>query len=280
MINVFSILIDKKSNEAKYNGDVFIVRKIDEHSLDTINQLEEDKQEQEKKLKLPLPLSILKSLAFFVGIVIIVGILRADVSISEAYSNAPGLFYAMGASWLVFGILQVAEILKRNKHVASDEFEEFLQDSEAAANKFKDILGIPDKAPLVDVFGYPYKIKNGKEKNASSVSKYVNIEMFLYHDAENIYLADHTTVFAFSKKEFVKIEKITEKITSTGWTKEEPCTSKKYKQYKISENQYETQFYKYHYSLQLSHLGNVFEILVPPYEIAAFSSVLNLNYDE
>ncbi len=280
MTNVFSILIDKKASDAKCDGDEFIVRRIDNTSLDTFNQLEEGRSEQEKKLKLPLPLSILKSLAFFAGMVVAVGILRADVTISEAYANAPEMFYIMGASWVLFGALQGAEVLKRKKHVKSAEFEEFVQDSEKAAKKFKEYLSIPDNAPLIDVFGYPYKVKKGKEKPASAISKYVNLEMFLFQDAETVYLADHAEVFAFSKSEFVKIEKFTEKVTSTGWNKETSCTSKQYKQYKITENQYGTQFYQYHYSLQLAHEGKIFEIIVPPYEIAALASLLNLTYEE
>ena len=58
-------------------------------------------------------LSIIRLLAGFVAMIMVVGILRADVSVSEAFKNAPWAFYSAAISGIVFGILQAYEFLKK-----------------------------------------------------------------------------------------------------------------------------------------------------------------------
>ena len=282
MKNVFGVQHskDKKTSINDFDGAEFICKQIKAERLDSINNIDEAEEVQKKKMSLPLPLSILKGLSFFAGMVIILGILRADVTISEAFANAPGIFYALPIVWIIFGILQVMEIVKKKKHMASDEFEEFIQNSEETAARSMQELGIPITAPLVDVFSYAYKLKKDKTVPVSGNNQYVTVEFFLYQDESKLYLADHTSVFGFNKKDFVKIEKIAKRTTSLGWNKPDAFNSDKYKKYKITQNQYGTVFYKYHYSLQLSSSGKIFEILVPPYEIATISRILNLPYEE
>lgn len=112
------------------------------------------------------------------------------------------------------------------------------------------------------------------------MSKYQTVECYLFQNESKIFLADITMVLGFKKSDFVKIEKITKKVTSQGWNKDSAINSEKYKKYKLTQNQYGTVFYKYHYSLQITHEGTIYEILIPPYEIATISKLLNLTYEE
>ena len=210
----------------------------------------------------------------------VVGILRADVTISEAFANAPWAFYSAAISGIVFGVLQVYEILKKKKHTKSEEFKEFVNQSEEAVRMAKEQLCIPSSAPMVDVFVYVYKYKKDKDVPVSGFAKYNTVECYLYQNESKIFLADITMVLGFNKCDFVKIEKITKKVTSQGWNKEQAINSEKYKRFKLTQNQYGTVFFKYHYSLQITHDGAIYEILIPPYEVSLIAKLLDLPYEE
>lgn len=281
MTNIFGILKDKKrTTQSEFDGACFICKRIESDGLENINDLNKAAEAQNKKMNLPLPLAIIKGIAFFVGMVLIIGILRADVSLSEAFNNAPEIFYILPVAWLIFAALQFTAYLKKKNHMASDEFQQFLSETEETAVQSMQQLGIPSNAPMVDTFTFPYKIKKEKLVPSSGNSQYVTVEFFIYQDADHLYLADHTTVFGFNKKDFVKIEKVSKKATSYGWNKDEPINSEKFKKYKLGQNQYGVVFYKYYYSIQLSKDGKIYELLIPPYEVTTFAAILNLPFEE
>ena len=282
MTNVFGMLKDKtkKASANDFDGSEFIVKQINSHSMQSINNIDEANETSKKKMKLPLPLSILKSVCLFVGMITLISILRAEVTISEALENAPFVFYILGISFIIFGILQIAEIIKRKKYMSSEEYLIFVEEYEETAARAMQELGIPMTSPKIDIFSYAYKIKKNKDYPVSGNSKYFTTPFFLFQDESTLYLSDYTAVFGFKKNDFVKIEKIAKKTTSLGWNKEDAINSEKYKKYKLTQNQYGTVFYKYYYSLQISRAGKIFEILVPPYEIATLAKLINLPYKE
>lgn len=282
MKNVFGILYNSKlkNQAAEYDGSCFIEKQIHSDSQEAIDDINVQQGLHEKKMSLPLPLSIIRLLSGFVAMVMVVGILRADVSVSDAFKNAPWAFYSAAISGIIFGILQAYEFIKKKKHTNSEEFKEFVNESEEAIDLAKKQLGIPLNAPKIDVFVYVYKLKKGKDVPVTSMAKYQNVECYLFQNESKIFLADITMVLGFKKSDFVKIEKITKKVTSQGWNKDSAINSEKYKKYKLTQNQYGTVFYKYHYSLQISHDGTIYEILIPPYEISTISRLLNLTYEE
>lgn len=282
MKNVFGILYNAKlkSQLTEYDGACFIEKQIHSDGQEAIDDINTQQGLHEKKMSLPIPLSIIRLLAGFVAMVTVVGILRADVSVSEAFKNAPWAFYSAAISGIVFGILQAYEIFKKKKHTNSEEFKEFVNESETAIDLAKQQLGIPRNAPKVDIFVYVYKLKKDVDVPVSGLSKYQTVECYLFQNESKIFLADITMVLGFKKSDFVKIEKITKRVTSQGWNKDSAINSEKYKKYKLTQNQYGTVFYKYHYSLQIAHEGTIYEILIPPYEIATISKLLNLTYEE
>lgn len=282
MKNVFGILYNSKTKTkaVDYDGACFIEKQIRTDNQEEIDDINSQQELHQKKMSLPLPLSIIRLIAGFVAMIAVVGILRADVTISEAFSNAPWAFYSAAISGIVFGILQVYEILKKKKHTESEEFKEFVNDSEEAVRMAKEQLGIPSSAPMVDVFVYVYKYKRDKDVPVSGFAKYNTVECYLFQNESKIFLADITMVLGFNKCDFVKIEKISKKVTSQGWNKDQAINSEKYKKYKLTQNQYGTVFFKYHYSLQVAHEGKIYEILIPPYEVALIAKLLNLPYEE
>ena len=282
MKNVFGILYNPKSkdNHPNYDGACFIEKEIRSDGQEAIDEINSQHAQHEKKMSLPLPLSIVRLLAGCVALIMVVSILKADVTLAEAFSNAPWAFYSAAISGVIFGILQIYEVIKKKKHTSSDEFKEFVNNSEEAVRIAKEQLGIPQNAPSIDVFVYVYKYKNNKDFPVSGMAKYQTVECYLFQNKDKLFLADLSMVLGFEKSNFYKIEKISKRVTSQGWNKEHAINSEKYKKYKLTLNQYGTVFFKYHYSLQLAHDGNIFEILIPPYEIETISKLLNLTYQE
>ena len=282
MKNVFGILYNPKSkdNHPNYDGACFIEKEIRSDGQEAIDEINSQHAQHEKKMSLPLPLSIVRLLAGCVALIMVVSILKADVTLAEAFSNAPWAFYSAAISGVIFGILQIYEVIKKKKHTSSDEFKEFVNNSEEAVRIAKEQLGIPQNAPSIDVFVYVYKYKNNKDFPVSGMAKYQTVECYLFQNKDKLFLADLSMVLGFEKSNFYKIEKISKRVTSQGWNKEHAINSEKYKKYKLTQNQYGTVFFKYHYSLQLAHDGNIFEILIPPYEIETISKLLNLTYQE
>lgn len=283
MTNIFGFHFEKGSNVDvdKFDGAEFIVKEVSAQTSEKLDSINESTDEHSKKMNLPLPLALLKYLALFAGMITVVSVLRAEVTVSEAFSNAPYVFYIGGIGWIIYAILQLTEWLKKKKHIASDSFAEYLEKAENHAAASKQELGIPQNAPCVDVFCFAYKYnKKDEQVQAKSDFKYLPLELFIFQDEQKLYLADLTTVFAFDKKDCVNIEKIENRTTFKGWNKEEAINSAKYKKYKLTANQYGTVFCKYYYSLQISSNSKLYEILIPPYEIATFASIIGKTYKE
>ena len=65
-----------------------------------------------------------------------------------------------------------------------------------------------------------------------------------------------------------------------GWNKDVAYNKDKYKDYKITMNQYNIYFFKPYYLIKINDGVEDFEIIVPPYEIEHFNEILNLEIKE
>ena len=111
MINIFGFHFEKgsKIEIQEFDGSEFIIKKLSQQNSERLDDINESKEEHEKKMSLPLPLALLKYIALFAGMIAVVGILRAEVTIAQAYANAPAVFYIGGIGWVVYVILQLTE---------------------------------------------------------------------------------------------------------------------------------------------------------------------------
>ena len=64
------------------------------------------------------------------------------------------------------------------------------------------------------------------------------------------------------------------------WNKDEAYNKGRYKEYKITMNQYNIYFFKPYYSIRINDGNEEFEIIVPPYDIEFFNEILNLEIKE
>ena len=75
--------------------------------------------------RLPVGLRILRSLCWLLAATMLMGVLRAGVTLSRAYANAPGVFWIGGTGLLIALILELIRALK-SRHVLHDpHFQEY-----------------------------------------------------------------------------------------------------------------------------------------------------------
>lgn len=283
MKNIFGLnLTDKKAsvNQDDFDGAVFITDKLSAEDMDKISAIQDDIEKQSSKLKLPTPLSIIKGVSYLIGMICVLGILKAKVSLEEAFNNAPGIFVCMFLFLGIAATLTVVEKIKRKKHADSNEFQEHLTSVDDMAKYAMEALNIPSNARSVDLLMYEYKVKNEKTVAYRKMYTHTPLMFNLYDDEKCLYLADHTMVFTFNKSDFKSIDRVKQIIVMSCWNKEVPFNSDEYKKYKIYANNLGTLSVKYYYSIKLASDFGEYEILVPPYEAQHFADILNLPLNE
>ncbi len=279
MTNVFEINIDDSENTAP--SKLFLEKELSPDLVAETEKSDAAAKEHEKKFQLPIWLRLIRTILFGVAAIIFLSLLRADVTMEEAYQNAPALFFIMPAAFAGFIALWIIEYVRKKTHQNTEDFEHFQDKAENLIKACKYDLGIPETAPQVDILCYTYKInKKGKQVKAVDMYDYMLVPLYTYQDASKIYLADNSSVYAFLKSDFMRMEKIEKRYSMCGWNKDEDISSDKYKKYKLTANNYDAVFCKYYYSLQMINVNGAFEILIPPYEAPIFASVLNLPFDD
>ena len=118
-----------------------------------------------KKAQLPFWLRIAQYLCGICGLIIALGILKADdVTLSEGYQNAPGLYWAAGVCLAIWLILWIWGKHKEKAVLSTDESNQILSRFEGVNEASYGELGVPGDAKVVDVLSFFYKVKDGEMK--------------------------------------------------------------------------------------------------------------------
>ena len=86
------------------NGHEFLVAKPSAILTDALDAVSGKTQKIVKKSQLPLPLRVVMYACELIALIIIGGLLRADVSPAESYHNAPWLYW-LCAVCVIIGVL-------------------------------------------------------------------------------------------------------------------------------------------------------------------------------
>ncbi len=278
MKNVFGINNSKQTGETTvFDGNIFISDRISVALQAELDNIVNESIKQQKSLNLPLFFTIIKYLLYIVGMGLFGGIIKADISIKDAFISAPQMFFICIVSIVGAILIQLIETSKKKKHLKSNSYEDFLQKSEAVEKRAMTTLGIDQNALSCDVLVFNYKEKHEKIVK-DGVADFLPIEMFIYADHENLYIADCTCVFSFCRNEITEIKKISKKTTMSMWNKAEGIRTKKYKKFKMSQNKTGIITIRNYYSICLNSRYGEYEILIPPYEIESVASLIDMNY--
>lgn len=109
-----------RKNE-RLNGNEFLMLKPSEILSQTLAKTTEQKDVIIQKSKMPLLLRIIKSICLFLAFICVSALLRARVSLAEAYHNAPWVFWLLPICVILFVLLTICEKVKSHQVLDTDE---------------------------------------------------------------------------------------------------------------------------------------------------------------
>jgi hypothetical protein len=268
-----------KKNE-RINGSEFLVQ---EPSVALSESLKVSMKESDKtieKAKLPLPLRTIQFTCGIIALLIIGAILKADVSLTVGYQNAPYLFWIAGICAVIWLILWIWSKQKAKTVLEASESIKTFSELDKVAYRIYDELSVPDDAKSVDILSFFYKIKDGNIKmqtKGMQTALCFNPEFRVFADTQNLYLANLDGKYAFPLYSIIALRTIKKRISIIGWNKEQPFNKGFYKQYKLTVNNYGSVFCKYYHILEVNHQSETFEIYIPCYESSVFEELIGLK---
>lgn len=277
-------LTTNKKNEQS-NGQDFIVAKPSLTSRKSFEQSMESSEQTIEKSKLPLPIRIghwiCGAIALFVTIGLFKTLGREDgVTLSEAYQNAPWIFWVGGACLLIWGILKLIGNHKQNKVLETDESAKVFDNLEKTCNDILSELGVPTDSKEIDILFFFYKVKDDKIKlceKPMQMAHYFNPVFHIFKDSKNLYLANLEGKYAFPLSEIKAIKSIKKNTRIMEWNKDEMHNEGIYKQYKINQDNYGCIICKYYHILEIEHNNELWGIYVPCYELPVIEEITGLK---
>ncbi len=272
-------LTTDKKNE-KTNGNEFLIQTPSAALTRSLEDSSENAEETVEKAKLPLLLRIVQYFCGIAAVLLIGGILKADVSLAEGYQNAPWLFWFSGICAVIWLILWLIGKQKTKTVLEADESVRTFSHLDGVAAAIYNELSVPDNAKDVDVLFFFYKIKNGEIKlreKGMQIAEYFNPEFKIFTDEKYLYLANLDGKYAFPLSSIVKIHTVKKHIRILRWNKEEEYDKGIYKEYKLSEDNLGCIICKYYHILEVNHQGEIFGIYFPNYELPIFEEYINYN---
>lgn len=280
---LFCVNITNDKHNEEFDGKEFLADQVTAAQEAALDSCTEDIEELQSEASLPKTLNILKYICSLGTIIGVCGIIRniGDVSFKQMFINAPAIMYGTIACAVIWGILWLYE-RKKNKEVSEKESTSLaIRRADAAVEACYDMLGVPANAFNADIFMMKYKLKGGIIKpRDQGFFTFINAELKVFADEENLYIADAISKYAFPKECLTGIRTINKKAQVSGWHKETPYNKGEYKKYKITENDYGTIFIKPYYALQMSRYGEDYELYFPVYELEIMKALTGLDVTE
>lgn len=277
-------LTNNKRNDVA-NGERFLVAEPSTVMAQTLEGSTEKAVETFEQTKLPLALRVCQWICGAVGLVVVLGILKGlgkngDLSLAQAYQNAPWLFWLGGLCLVAWAILKIVSNKRAKTVLESDEGAQAISQLETICDSVYRELSVPEDAQDVDVLSFFYKEKDGGikvcEKPMQTYS-HVNCEFKMFADSENLYLAHLGGKFAFPLSSLQAIRTEDKKVRAFGWNKDEEPNQGTYKQYKLTTDQYGCIHSKPYYILELQYDSEIWGIYFPCYELPVFEKITGLR---
>lgn len=249
--------------------DAFVRDKVSEcHAECLENSGEETEKAVEKAVKGPL---ILRILLVVFAVIAAIG-LKVFSSITEE-DGVPSVIewgaLAVGVvSFVIAILLAVIQHRRAKKVMESDEVTQLTQNLEQLSNNSKQMLGVPAGAAELDVLGYGYEIKRGKEKRLlKELGEYVTNCLSAFVENDELMLANDFEKYALPLLAIRGVRVTRKKTKVFCWTKDEKPKSATYKPYKIGYDEENDIFtVRAIYSLDIAYNGEKYELVVPDYD--------------
>lgn len=270
--NIFGICFVKGQEEGVIDGTPFATACVSEQQERLMQESADEIDSLQKKGSLPIGLQIVKML---VGTGIFLCALNFVFRLLEV-----GFQQTIDELWIILLIALFLLLLylplmfvqrKRSREVAETvENTLLLERTESLYQASRQQLGIPDDAQEVDIISTVYRIKNGREK----ILYTQNFSASVYHKSECLCFADTTQVYSIPLSSIRESVMVKKQITLPNWNKEDAYNSKKYKPYRIRENNIGQYFIRHYLSIRIAEERGEFEIMIPEYDVPVIEPLL------
>lgn len=271
-------LTDNKKNE-QINGSDLLCCKPSAALAQALDAATGKAQSTIESSKLPLAFRAIQWICGIAGLTIAFGIIKGlrKVSTSQAYQNAPYLFWIAGGCLAVWLILKLISTQKAKTILGDEESASAFSNYEGICNAIYTELSVPADAPDMDIIVFRYKQKGDEIKpvlKGIENTPYYNLSYKAFADSDNLYLANLEGKYAIPLDAIQTIRTENKRIALLSWNKEEHFSEGRYKRYKLTANNYGNVFCKPYHILEFLHNDETWGIWFPAYELPVLEEII------
>ncbi len=268
-----------------HEGDCFIAATVSDMTRQSYVRALQNAAKELEATKLNPLLRGLKTVCSWITLFGFLSTIRAlrNVTIAEAFENAPFIFWLMGGCGIVWLVLTILTNRKAKAVMAAEDFSQSTRRLEGEIDRVFRELQVPDDAKEVDVVQLTYRWKNGTVKistTGSETTPYTNVSLRVFRREDVLCLADLENRYELPIAAMRRLKMVKKPLVIQGWNKEEKLNDPFYKPYKLTMDNYERVHTKSYGLLELNHDGVDWALWLPPYELNYISALTGLPITE
>ena len=268
-----------------HEGDCFIAATVSDMTRQSYVRALQSAAKELEATKLNPILRGLKTVCSWITLFVFLSTIRAlrNVTIAEAFENAPFIFWLMGGCGMVWLVLTYLTNRKAKTVMAAEDFNMSTRRLEGEIDRVFRELQVPEDAKEVDVVQLTYRWKNGTVKistTGSETTPYTNVSLRVFRREDVLCLADLENRYELPISAMRRLKMVKKPLVIQGWNKEEKLNDPFYKPYKLTMDNYERVHTKSYGLLELNHDGVDWALWLPPYELNYISALTGLPITE
>ena len=268
-----------------HEGDCFIAATVSDMTRQSYERALQSAAKELEATKLNPILRGLKTVCSWITLIVFIGTIRAlgNVTIAEAFENAPFIFWLMGGCGVVWLVLSYLTNRKAKNVMEGEGFGQSTRRLEGEIDRVFRELQVPEDAKQVDVVQLTYRWKNGTVKistTGSETTPYTNVSLRVFRREDVLCLADLENRYELPISAMRRLKMVKKPLVIQGWNKEEKLNDPFYKPYKLTMDNYERVHTKSYGLLELNHDGVDWALWLPPYELNYISALTGLPITE
>ena len=268
-----------------HEGDCFIVATVSDMTRQSYERALQSAAKELEATKLNPVLRGLKTVCSWITLFGFLSTIRAlrNVTMAEAFENAPFIFWLMGGCGVVWLVLTILTNRKAKNVMEGEGFGQSTRRLEGEIDRVFRELQVPEDAKQVDVVQLTYRWKNGTVKistTGSETTPYTNVSLRVFRREDVLCLADLENRYELPISAMRRLKMVKKPLVIQGWNKEERLNDPFYKPYKLTMDNYERVHTKSYGLLELNHDGVDWALWLPPYELNYISALTGLPITE
>ena len=268
-----------------HEGDCFIAATVSDMTRQSYERALQSAAKELEATKLNPVLRGLKTVCSWITLIVFLSTIRAlrNVTIAEAFENAPFIFWLMGGCGVVWLVLTYLTNRKAKAVMAGEDFNMSTRRLESEIDRVFRELQVPEDAKEVDVVQLTYRWKNGTVKistTGSETTPYTNVALRVFRREDVLCLADLENRYELPISAMRRLKMVKKPLVIQGWNKEEKLNDPFYKPYKLTMDNYARVHTKSYGLLELNHDGVDWALWLPPYELNYISALTGLPITE